>query len=259
MVETFNREVINELPPLLELKDVKKSFGGLKAIKGVSLQVYPGEILGLIGPNGAGKTTLFNLISGFLKVDAGDIIFDNQSIKNFKPNHICKLGLGRTFQIPKPLGNLTVLDNLMVGALLRSNSSSEAQTKALAIAEELNLINKIKQLAGDLSVTEKKRLGFGQALATEAKLLLLDEIASGIIPTEVDQLLIMIKNAAAAQITIIMVEHVMRAVMSVSSRIAVLDQGLLIAQGTPQEITNNDDVIEAYLGTQYHQAQRGQK
>lgn len=230
---------------------ISKSFGGLKAINQVSFQIEESEITGLIGPNGAGKTTLFNLITGFLKPDGGHIYFENYDITALKPHKICQLGIGRTFQVVKPLSTLTVLENIVTGALLHRANYKEAREQAINIAQKVGLADKIYKIAGGIPIADKKRLGFAQALATNAKLLLLDEVVAGLNPAEVDKFLDIIRNIAAEGITIIMVEHVMRAVMNVANRILVLDHGKLIAQGSPREIAENDEVIKAYLGDKY--------
>jgi len=236
---------------IFQTKKVSKSFGGVKAVNQVSFQVQEKKIIGLIGPNGAGKTTLFNLITGFLKSDEGHIYFQGRNITNLKPHKICQLGIGRTFQVVRPLSTLTVLENIVTAALLRHNNYKEAKEYAIYIAQITGLTSKIDKIAGGIPIAEKKRLGFAQALATGAKLLLLDEVAAGLNPTEVDKFLNIIRKISIEGLTIIMVEHVMKAVMSVANQILVLDHGELIAQGRPEEVTNNEKVIKAYLGDQY--------
>ena len=236
---------------IFQIKRVSKSFGGVKAVNQVSFQAQGKEIIGLIGPNGAGKTTLFNLITGFLKPDEGHIYFQNRDITNLKPHRICQLGIGRTFQVVRPLSTLTVLENIVTAALLRHNNYRDAKEYAIYIAQVMGLANKINKIAGGIPVADKKRLGFAQALATGAKLLLLDEVAAGLNPTEVDEFLNIIRKVSLEGLIIIMVEHVMKAVMNVAGRILVLDHGELIAQGRPEEVTKNEKVIKAYLGDQY--------
>lgn len=236
---------------IFQTKKVSKSFGGVKAVNQVSFQIQEKEIIGLIGPNGAGKTTLFNLITGFLKPDEGYIYFQEQDITNLKPHRICQLGIGRTFQVVRPLSTLTVLENIVTAALLRHNNYKEAKKYAIYIAQIMGLANKVNKIAGGVPVSDKKRLGFAQALATGARLLLLDEVAAGLNPTEVDEFLNIIRKVSLEGLTIIIVEHVMRAVMNVAHRILVLDHGELIAQGLPDEVTKNEKVIKAYLGDQY--------
>lgn len=236
---------------IFQIKRVSKSFGGVKAVNQVSFQAQGKEIIGLIGPNGAGKTTLFNLITGFLKPDEGHIYFQNRDITNLKPHRICQLGIGRTFQVVRPLSTLTVLENIVTAALLRHNNYRDAKEYAIYIAQVMGLTSKINKIAGGIPVADKKRLGFAQALATGAKLLLLDEVAAGLNPTEVDEFLNIIRKVSLEGLIIIMVEHVMKAVMNVAGRILVLDHGELIAQGRPEEVTKNEKVIKAYLGDQY--------
>jgi len=236
---------------IFQTREVSKSFGGVKAVNQVSLQSQEKEIIGLIGPNGAGKTTLFNLITGFLKPDEGHIYFQNRDITNLKPHRICQLGIGRTFQVVRPLSTLTVLENIITAALLRHNNYRDAKEYAIYIAQVMGLTSKINKIAGGTPVADKKRLGFAQALATGAKLLLLDEVAAGLNATEVDEFLNIIRKVSLEGLTIIMVEHVMKAVMNLASRILVLDHGELIAQGRPEEVTKNEKVIKAYLGDQY--------
>jgi len=242
---------MGKLKIIFQIKKVSKSFGGVKAVNQVSFQVQEKKIIGLIGPNGAGKTTLFNLITGFLKPDEGQVYFQNRDITNLKPHKICQLGIGRTFQVVRPLSTLTVLENIVTAALLRHNNYKEAKEYAIYIAQITGLTSKINKMAGGIPIAEKKRLGFAQALATGAKLLLLDEVAAGLNPTEVDKFLNIIRKISIEGLTIIMVEHVMKAVMSVANQILVLDHGELIAQGRPEEVTNNEKVIKAYLGDQY--------
>lgn len=236
---------------IFKIREVSKSFGGVKAVNQVSFQAQWKEIIGLIGPNGAGKTTLFNLITGFLKPDEGHIYFQDRDITNLKPHRICQLGIGRTFQVVRPLSTLTVLENIVTAALLRHNNYKDAKEYAIYIAQVMGLASKINKIAGGIPVADKKRLGFAQALATGAKLLLLDEVAAGLNPTEVDEFLNIIRKVSLEGLTIIMVEHVMKAVMNVADLILVLDHGELIAQGKPEEVTKNEEVIKAYLGDQY--------
>jgi len=242
---------------ILQVKNLCKAFGGLRAVDQVTMEVYQSEILGLIGPNGAGKTTLFNLITGFLTPDDGHVFFNGEEITNLKPHVICRLGIARTFQIPRPLTSLSVLENIAIGALVRNLSYGRACEEATQVARRVGLENKLRIRAGDLTIGDKKRLGFAQALATKPQLLLLDEIASGITPTEVDQLLAIIRSVVDEGVTVVMVEHVMRAVMNISTRVVVLDHGKLIAEGAPAEIVNNQAVIEAYLGEEYARREGG--
>jgi branched-chain amino acid transport system ATP-binding protein len=247
----MQKEQYNYHSYLFKADHVSKRFGGLKAINCVSFHINEREIVGLIGPNGAGKTTLFNLITGFYQPNEGQFYFKGKNINGFKPFQICHKGIGRTFQIVRPLKSLSVLENIVTASLLRHSSYNEAKRKALEIAQLVKLENKLDKIAGSVPIPDKKRLGFAQALATGAQLLLLDEVAAGLNPKEIDQFLAIIKLVSKQGIAIIMVEHVMRAVMNIAQRILVLDHGELIAEGTPKDISTNEKVIKAYLGDDY--------
>lgn len=239
---------------VLECKNISKRFGGLWALKQVNIQIKEKEILGIIGPNGAGKTTLFNVITGFVKPDEGRVIAFGKDITGKEPYEICKLGIARTFQVPKPFPNLTVLENVAIGALIRSKSVNEAVEKAKEILDLVGLSHKKNVYGRDLTVLEMKRLELAKALATEPKILLLDEVMAGLKPAEVDEVLQVIKSIRKRGITVVIIEHVMRAVQSVCERVVVLDRGKVIAEGTPEEVSRNDEVIKSYLGREYRLA-----
>ncbi len=237
--------------PILKVETLSKSFGGLRAVANVSFQVRKGEILGLIGPNGAGKTTLFNLITGFLKPDGGSVYFQGEEITNLKPHRICRLGVARTFQVTKPFSRISVLENIATAALLRYPRPKDAENQAFHIAQRIGLENELDKMGGDLTVGNMKKVGFAQALATEPQVVLLDEIMAGLNPSEIAEILSIIRSVVSKGVTVMMVEHVMEAVMNICDRILVMEEGKLIAEGSPQEIAENERVIEAYLGKKY--------
>ena len=240
---------------LLELKRVSKNFGGLKAVSQVSFDLEEGEILGIIGPNGAGKTTLFNTITGFYKADDGEVWFEGERLIDLKPHQICKKGMVRTFQIVKPFLELTVLENVVVAALNRTKQVQEATGKAFETIEFVGLKDKVDTLATGLTLPHRKRLELARVLATEPKLLLLDEVMAGLTPTEVDDLIRLLKEVNKKGITILLIEHVMRGVMALSKRVVVLNYGEKIAEGVPEEVVKNRQVIEAYLGEEFGNAE----
>jgi branched-chain amino acid transport system ATP-binding protein len=240
---------------LLELREVSKNFGGLKAVSKVSLKLETGEILGIIGPNGAGKTTLFNLITGFFKADSGDISFEGENLISLKPHRICQKGMVRTFQIVKPFLQLSVLENVVIAALNREKTMKEAYEKALGTIEFVGLKGKQETLATGLTLPHRKRLELARALATQPKLILLDEVMAGLTPTEVDELIRLIEEVNRRGVTILLIEHVMRGVMALSKRVIVLNYGEKISEGIPEEVVRNRQVIEAYLGEEFASAQ----
>ncbi|HEX9183416.1 MAG TPA: ABC transporter ATP-binding protein [Burkholderiales bacterium] len=233
----------------LELRGISKSFRGLKAVTGASFEVTPGAIHGLIGPNGAGKTTIFNMVAGVYAPDEGEILFDGRPVHGLRPDQICAAGIGRTFQIVKPFAGLSVLDNVVVGALLREKRVSAAKTHAAQILERLGLAPKRDLPASSLTLPDRKRLEVARALATRPKLLLLDEVMAGLRPTECDQMVAVFRELNRAEgLTILLIEHVMRAVMALAQRIVVLNYGKIIARGAPDEVVRDPAVLECYLG-----------
>jgi len=236
---------------ILEIQQVKKYFGGIKAVESFSLNVGEGEIVGLIGPNGAGKSTLFNCVAGVFPPTSGDILFLGEKINGQKPWDLCHKGLARTFQIVKPFASRTVLYNVVVGAFATTDKRSEAETRALEVLRHLRMEEKKDLRAGNLTIADRKRLEIAKALATQPKLLLLDEVMAGLRPTEVDEMVAIIKHLREKGMTIFVIEHIMRAIMALSDRIAVLHFGTKIAEGTPQEIARDGRVIKAYLGEDY--------
>lgn len=237
--------------PLLELKKLVKDFGGLKAVNEVSFQVEKGEIFGLIGPNGSGKTTIFNCINNFYPITRGDVIFKGKSIKGLKPHKVCHLGIGRTFQVVKPLARMTVLENVTASAFCRFSTIREAREEAGRVLEFCNLNNSKEKLAKSLPIGSRKRLEIARALATRPDMILLDETAAGLNPSELDEAIDLIRRIRESGITILIVEHIMKLIMSISDRIHAINFGQTIAEGSPKEVADNPAVIEAYLGEEY--------
>jgi branched-chain amino acid transport system ATP-binding protein len=241
--------------PLLALEGVTKRFGGLTAVSRVTLQVAPGDLLGIIGPNGAGKTTLFNIISGYSRPEQGGVRFDGRDITGLPPHVICRLGLTRTFQIVKPFGNLSVLDNVMIGALTRLARVGAARAEAVRVVDTCGLGPYADARARALPIGLRKRLEVARALATRPRLLLLDEVMAGLNPSEVLAMIELIRRLQGEGLTLIVIEHIMAAMMRLARRIAVLHHGELIAEGPPAEIARDRRVIEAYLGEEFVLAQ----
>jgi len=234
---------------LLEVRHVGKSFRGLRAVHDASFEIPQGSINGLIGPNGAGKTTLFNMIAGVFAPDTGKIIFEGKEIQGLRPDQVCAAGIGRTFQIVKPFAGLSVLENVMVGGFLKEKTASGARAVAEAVIRKLSLEAKAGQPASSLTLPDRKRLEVARALATRPKLLLLDEVMAGLRPTECDQMVEVFRDLNRTEgTTILLIEHVMRAVMALAQQIGVLHHGEVIARGTPQEIVMNRAVLDCYLG-----------
>ena len=234
---------------LLEVRNMVKRFGGLTAVDHVSFEVMPGRIIGVIGPNGSGKTTLFANVSGFQTPEEGEIRFDGRLITVMRPSVLCELGIARTFQIVQPFAGLTVYDNVVAGALRGGRTSlTEAKQKASQIIEMCGLRPVSQQMAGSLPIAGRKRLEVARALATGPKLLLLDEVMAGLRPTEVDEAIALVRQIRDSGVTVILVEHLMRAVMALSEELLVLQQGKLIARGDPKTVCNQPEVIRAYFG-----------
>lgn len=233
---------------ILTAEGLTKAFGGLVAVNGFDMAVNRQDIVGLIGPNGAGKTTLFALISGFLKPDLGRVRFHGEDITGLRPHKIARRGLVRTFQLAQPFPAITTLENVMVGSFTRERPPERARKAALAILERVGLGAKADAIAGGINLAERKRLEVARALATRPQLLLLDEVMAGLNTTETGQMIELINKLAAEGMTVVLIEHVMKAVMSVCSRVLVVHHGEKIAEGTPVEIAENPRVIEAYLG-----------
>jgi branched-chain amino acid transport system ATP-binding protein len=237
--------------PFFMAEKLVKYFGGLAAVNNVSFEVRQGEIFGLIGPNGSGKTTTFNLISRFHRLNSGRVIFKEQEIHRLPTYQICRLGIGRTFQVVKPLGRMSVLDNVIAAAFARVNTIREARELALETIDFCGLVSVQNLLAKSLPIAWRKRLEITRAMATRPSLLLLDETSAGLNPTELLQAIELIKKIRDHGTTIIIIEHIMHVIMSISDRIHAINFGQTIAEGTPQEVAQNRAVIEAYLGTDY--------
>lgn len=233
---------------MLEVRGLTRRFGGLVAVNDLSFEVNEGEMIGLIGPNGSGKTTTFSMLSGALRPSAGTISFNDERIDGLKANKVCRKGLARTFQVVQPFPDITATENVMIGAFVNVGAGRQAEAKAREMLERVGLAPKADTLAKELTLLQLKRLEIAKALATEPKLLLLDEVAAGLTSTEVDVMLQLVRQLNTEGITCIIVEHVMRFVMNLSHRCLVIDFGSQIAEGTPEEVLNNPAVHAAYLG-----------
>ncbi|MCM3766199.1 ABC transporter ATP-binding protein [Neobacillus niacini] len=234
---------------MLKVHDVSKSFGGLLVIDSFSMEVQPNQIVGIIGPNGAGKTTLFNIITGYLSPDRGTVTLDNHNITKKKPEKINRYGIARTFQLVKPFANMTVLENVMIGAFSHTSKTAEARRIAQEYVELVGLQNKANEKAGKLSLPERKQIELARALATEPKYLFLDEVFSGLNPTEIEEIIKLIHSIKELKkISFVVIEHNVRVISGISDKVYVLHHGVVIAEGTPEEVLTNQEVVAAYLG-----------
>ena len=244
---------------VLVVRDLSKRFGGLQAVQDVSFSVAENETVALLGPNGAGKTTSFNLITGFQRPDKGSVMAFGREISGLRPHKVCALGVARTFQVAKPFGAMTVLSNVMTGAFLHGKSISAATEKAKEAIEFVGLTTREQTAARDLTTIDQRRLEMARALATQPKLLLLDEVMAGLNPSEINQAVELVRKLSKRGLTIVIVEHVMRAIMAVADRMVVLDHGQKIAEGKPNEVVANPEVIRAYLGSTHIAPRTGER
>jgi len=236
---------------ILELQRIHKRFGGLVAVDDFDMAAEDGEIVGLIGPNGAGKTTVFNTVAGFYQPDSGRVLFQGRDLTGLKPYQICALGIARTFQVTRPFADITVFENVMVGAYGRASSTREARRKTLEVLQSVDFGDRQDVLAHELTTADHKRLELARALATEPKLLLLDEPMAGLNPTEKNHLLELLRNIRDRGVTLFVVEHDMKAVMSLCERITVMDRGKKLLEGSPEVVAHDPKAISAYLGEEY--------
>ena len=236
---------------ILQVKSLTKTFGGLVAVNDLDLCIDEGEVVGLIGPNGSGKTTSFNLISGFLKPDKGEVLYNGEVITGLKPHKICQRGIARTFQLTKPFAELTALQNVMVGMMYgdgKIRNVAKAEVECEKVLEFVGLGDRGKSLVASFGIVERKRLEIARALATHPRVLLLDEVMSGLTSTEMEEALRLVKAINDSGVTLVIVEHVMKAILDLSTKLVVLNYGEKIAEGAPQEVVRNQNVIDAYLG-----------
>ena len=239
------------MSPFFECREISKTFGGIEALTHVDLKVEPNSITGVIGPNGAGKTTLFNIISGALLPTAGEVVFKGKKISGMGPARVCRLGVARTYQLVRPFNSLSAIENVLIGlgfGRAKPMAKKDRVAEALRILKMVGLENKMNQVAEGLTLVEKKHLEIARALATAPELLLLDEVVSGLNPTEVTQTIETIQQIRKSGVTIIMIEHILKVVMALCERVLVLNYGFQIAAGSPQEVVSNEAVIEAYIG-----------
>lgn len=235
----------------LEIEGISKYFGGLRAVSNLSFSMEKGEILGLIGPNGAGKTTAFNMIGGYFPPDQGEIFLKGENITRMRPWSICKRGVSRTFQISRPFSDLSVLENVMVGAFVRTVNRTIARSKAEGLLEFIEMTDRQDVQAQDLTVVDRKKLELGRALATDPELLLLDEVVAGTTPREAMAMMDLIRKIRENGVTVLMVEHMMKVIMGLSDRVLVLHHGEKLADCPPEEAARNENVLRAYLGSGY--------
>ncbi len=239
------------MSPFFECREISKTFGGIEALTHIDLKVQPNSITGVIGPNGAGKTTLFNIISGALLPTAGEVVFKGKKISGMGPARVCRLGVARTYQLVRPFNSLSAIENVLIGlgfGRAKPMAKKDRAAEALRILRMVGLENKMNQVAEGLTLVEKKHLEIARALATAPELLLLDEVVSGLNPTEVTQTIETIQQIRKSGVTIIMIEHILKVVMALCERVVVLNYGVQIAAGSPQEVVSDEAVIEAYIG-----------